>query len=349
MKIPTTRGLAAVFSSENVYRENVLPGGIFTRVASSHIRIGTFQYFSAKNDLINLNILLKYSIERHYPEILKETIDVRYYPLLFLRKVIHAQLNLVTSWMSIGFIHGVMNTDNMSISGETLDYGPCAFMDYFDFQQVYSFIDRNGRYSFINQANILSWNLARLADSLMNIVIANFGIDEENAKQLLEKELIVINEQFEVNFTAKMSKKLGLNQATFSDLDVKELIAEFFHTLQLKKLDYTSSFRKLSKGLVQNEIEADLVLFYTKWKGLLISKKLNLELVAREMDAVNPIYIPRNHLVQRMIDKAISNDYSMFDFMIKVFLNPFESHAEFDSMALPPLSHEIVQNTFCGT
>lgn len=335
MKIPTTRALAAVATNENVYREDVLPGGVFTRVAKSHIRIGTFQYFYANNDLENLKKLLEYSIERHYPEILKES-TIENNPLLFFKKVRDAQIELVANWMSIGFIHGVMNTDNMSISGETIDYGPCAFMDYFNYEQVYSFIDKNKRYSYINQPNILVWNLARLAETLTPFVLP----------ELLEAELAVIKEKFEIAFTSKLSKKLALDETSLNDEEKKNLISNFLEILDNKNLDFTSSFRALATGLISNNLEGELADFFLKWRELF---KGDLTLIANIMNSINPIYIPRNHLVEKMIEQGLTGDYSQFILMNEVLKNPFEENSKYNDFSLPPTLEEIVPNTFCGT
>jgi uncharacterized protein YdiU (UPF0061 family) len=349
VNIPTTRALAAVATNQSVYRETILPGGVFTRVASSHIRIGTFQYFAARNDLANLKILLDYAINRHYPEIITEEKSSKDYPFLFLRKVIKAQITLVSSWMSIGFIHGVINTDNMSISGETIDYGPCAFMDYFDYSQVYSYIDKNGRYSFINQINILAWNLARLADTLVIIVQDDFGLDEKKAIVLLEKELSNIKQNFETIHLNNISKKLALDFEQITENEKIDLISEFFETLQAGKLDYTSSFRMLADGLISNEFEGELSSFFIKWKRILLKYNINLKEAAVKMNSHNPIFIPRNHLVEKMIDKAVNSDFSMFGQMIELLKNPYKYDSIYEVYSLPPKPAEVIANTFCGT
>lgn len=340
MKIPTTRALAAVATGEFVEREEILPGGVFTRVASSHIRIGTFQYFAGNSDLDNLKILLNYSINRHYPEIYKESNDTREYPKLFLKKVIKAQVNLVSSWMSIGFIHGVMNTDNMSISGETIDYGPCAFMDIFNFEQVYSFIDRNGRYSYINQAQILAWNLARLADSLVVLV---------EDRMLLDQELNSIKEQFEDAFVEKMSIKLSLNMTSLTREEKKDLISDFLEMLQLKKVDYTSSFRSLSKRLMVADPIGELEEFFFSWSSILKRNGVDFFVASSFMNTINPIYIPRNHLVELAIEEAIDSNYSRFYLMNDLFKNPFVENLTKEIYSHPPKPEEEISNTFCGT
>lgn len=353
MNIPTTRALAAVATNEMVSRETILPGGVFTRVASSHIRIGTFQYFAAQNDLESLKVLLNYSIERHYPEIVENKNNQKEYPLLFLRKVISAQIDLVSSWMSIGFIHGVMNTDNMSISGETIDYGPCAFMDYFDFQKVYSFIDKNGRYSFFNQPQILAWNLARFAESLLPIVKDNFEIDEINALSLLENELVSINDRFENLFIEKLSKKLSLESTLIPFIEKKKLVLKYLTTLHDNNIDFTSSFRLLADKLTDtvdcNKLPISLNDFYHQWTNTLNNYKIDYKLAATKMNLINPLYIPRNHLIENMISSALKSDYSLFTSMKEVLLNPFDKNLNFDAYSNPPKQNEVVLNTFCGT
>ncbi len=349
MGIPTTRALAAVLTNENVYRENILPGGVFTRVAKSHMRIGTFQYFAGLNDLVNLKILLDYAIKRHYPEILDPKNDWKEYPILFLKGVIKAQVDLVSSWMSIGFIHGVMNTDNMSISGETIDYGPCAFMDHFKFDQVYSFIDNQGRYRYSNQPQILIWNLSRLADCLIPVVKENFGVNDEAAIRLLEKELALIKEQFEDLFIKKMSEKLILNETSLSTLQKKELVFNLLEILEVNDLDFTNSFRQLSRGLINELQELGLQSFLNEWREILKNNNLDFTKVASKMDLINPLYIPRNHLVEKIIESGLKGDFSPFKSYLEVLSDPFSEKDHLKLYEKAPNPNEVVANTFCGT
>ncbi len=254
INIPTTRALSAIKTNQKVYRETILDGGVLTRVAASHIRIGTFQYFLAERSIENLEKLLRYSIERHYSHILTDA-NPEDYAIHFLRAIINRQTSLVAKWMSVGFIHGVMNTDNMSISGETIDFGPCAFMDYFNFNQVYSYIDRDGRYAYSNQPRILAWNLGRLADTLIPILVKNKNVGEEMAIELLNRELGSINALFEEKFTNEFALKLGLEDF---DIEIKKTFLEnIFQIMTDQQLDFTNTYRSLSEKLIDDKIEID--------------------------------------------------------------------------------------------
>jgi serine/tyrosine/threonine adenylyltransferase len=336
--IPTTRSLAAVTTGDMVYRENSLPGAILTRVASSHIRIGTFQYMASRGDIAALMALLDYSVSRHFPE-LKDHENLAF---KFLQQVIRVQAKLVAHWMSIGFIHGVMNTDNMSISGETIDYGPCAFMDYFDFNQVYSFIDKNGRYSYGNQPKILNWNLARLAECFIPII----KTDETQAIELLNHELRFIPKIFKDEFNLRMKEKFGLRD----ELEVEEIVKTWFDYLQKEKLDFTQSFRNLSDFALSGKSDLFprtelLKKFESLWRPRIQESK---DLKPR-MDAVNPYFIPRNHQIEKVINSALSGDYSLFNQLNDVLSKPFTEQPEFSYLSRPPRQEEKIKNTFCGT
>jgi uncharacterized protein YdiU (UPF0061 family) len=345
LNIPSTRALAAVATNQKVYRESALPGGVFTRVAKSHIRIGTFQYFWASKNFSALKSLLRYSIERHYPEILNKNFEEKDYSLLFLQNVIKRQVSLVSSWMSIGFIHGVMNTDNMTISGETIDFGPCAFMDYFDYQQVYSFIDRNGRYSFINQPNILGWNLSRLADTLIPQFVQDANISEAEAIKIFNLELEKIPTLFENELISKFALKISMTHLEF--VEQKNIVLNFLDLLAENKIDFTSSFRFLSGALRGNraDLPNTLIPFFDHWSTFINDKFES----ANQMDAINPVYIPRNHLIEEFITAAYNNDYSLFHKMNEVLESPFVEVNGLERFARPPTKEQIVQNTFCGT
>ncbi|MBL4889407.1 MAG: YdiU family protein, partial [Candidatus Lindowbacteria bacterium] len=333
-----------------------LPGGVFTRVATSHIRIGTFQYFAARGDVEGLKSLLDYSISRHYPEIKpgnRNESDGHNYAVLFLKKVIAAQVALVANWMSLGFIHGVMNTDNMSISGETIDYGPCAFMDKFNFHQVYSFIDENGRYSYINQKSILEWNLSRLADCLIPLVDSN----EEKAIELLNGELSTISDLFLHDWINRMLPKLGVVSDRSSYIGDEKLVMMWLDYLESEKLDFTLSFRKLSELLDGNGKPSEFLFnptsefenFEKLWKKRLEEENLDSGAVKNRMNTVNPVYIPRNHQVERAIQGAIKGDLGVFDEMNRVLENPYLDQPELDSYAAAPRPEEEIKATFCGT
>lgn len=342
--VPTTRALAAVLTGETVYREQPLPGAVFTRVASSHIRIGTFQYFAAKGDFEAVRTLADYSIDRHYPEIKNE--NDKY--LLFINRVARAQISLISKWMSYGFIHGVMNTDNMSISGETLDYGPCAFMDDFNFHQVFSSIDHQGRYSYQNQGPIVFWNLSRLADCFIPFI----HTDEKIAIKSLEEELEKLPSLLDKEINDKMKTKLGILNNTSDESD---LIKSWLDFLQEDKLDFTLSFRNLSTLLLDDNQDSlfkessKFKTFFSSWKTRIKDQPENIEKIAKSMNQVNPLYIPRNHQVEKAIRQAIEGDFSIFKELNLVLANPFQENIEFDKYKNPPRPEEIVTETFCGT
>jgi len=330
--VPTTRALAAVWTGESVFRETRLPGGVFTRVASSHLRIGTFEYFAARRDLEALQTLADYAIERHYPEV-KEAQR----PLVaFFARVVEAQAALVAHWMDIGFIHGVMNTDNSAISGETIDYGPCAFMDEFDFHKVFSSIDQDGRYAYSQQASIAQWNLARLAECLLRLG------DEQS---LFEAELAGFQGRFEQHYLRRMRRKLAL---TTEEPDDTQLINAWLQHLQDHALDYTLSFRRLGTRLEATDTEA-FGEFEDRWKRRLASQPESATELKRQMEAANPLFVPRNHQVERAIQAAIDGDLSVFHELNQVLRQPFTEQPEFARYAEPPRPDERVQRTFCGT
>lgn len=343
--LPTSRALAAALTGEPVYRERVLPGAVLTRVASSHIRIGTFEYFAAKRDLENLRRLTDYSIQRHYPEIQGESEA----DLLFFRKVGEAQVELVSGWMALGFIHGVMNTDNMSVAGETIDFGPCAFMDRFRFNQVFSSIDQFGRYAYSNQPQITLWNLSRLGSCL--VLLAQTRAKETT--QTLENELDSLGAVFEQRLVSKMLEKLGIIQGT--QPGDRELVLQWLRLLQTQQLDYTLSFRNLAH-LVENDSDSGFFQktsafqdFYQIWQKRLQSQELEAGTIREKMNRVNPVYIPRNHKIEQVIAAALTGDFSLFHEMNEVIETPFEEREKFNGYSLAPDPDQIVQATFCGT
>ncbi len=341
--VPTTRALAAATTGETVLRETELPGGIFTRVASSHIRIGTFEYFAAKGDIKSIQLLTDYALDRHYPELQNSSEKV----LAFLREVAKRQANLVAKWMSIGFIHGVMNTDNMSISGETIDYGPCAFMDNFHFNRVFSSIDRQGRYSYSNQLNIAKWNLTRLAECLVPLVHEN----QEQAIQLLQKALDELYPLYHESWLAAMMPKFGLQKG--DPKDDEDLINSFLNYLQSEDLDFTLSFKELentlfAKGSLEGRSESFLG-FYKHWQDRLKKQRESLEFSSEIMSQANPYFIPRNHQVEKAIQLSLKGDYSHFHKMNKVLLHPYQEQPDDKDFLIPPKPSERVRYTFCGT
>jgi len=339
VKIPTTRSLFALKTNENVMRETELPGGVLTRVAKSHIRIGTFEFAKTKNNE-TLKTLADYSINRHYPELNKT--DNKY--LSFFAAVCDKQASLVAKWMSLGFVHGVMNTDNMTISGETIDYGPCAYVDSYHPNTVFSSIDVNGRYAYQNQPAILVWNLAKFAESILPLIDKN---EEKSIKQLTEV-LQLVMPSYQEYFYKEFCQKLGLKSVNNKNI---KLIEGYLKILNLESIDFTLSFRDLSK-IINERLNLNDSIFakskdfnnwYLKWK-----QEINLNEISDEMDLNNPCYIPRNHLIENALSKAIEGDMSEINFMINLFENPY-IQKNISRKYLMPSNSEEQYVTFCGT
>lgn len=335
--IPTTRALAAVTTGEPVYREAVLPGAVLTRVASSHIRVGTFQYFAARGELEQLRRLANYVIGRHYPELQDHATPY----LALLASVADRQASLVAKWMHVGFIHGVMNTDNMSIAGETIDFGPCAFMDHYDPATVFSSIDHHGRYCYENQPKIAQWNLARLAETLLPLIDA----DKDRA---IAKAIAVINAfpaSYERYWFDGMRAKLGLVGEEADDLD---LAIRFLNTMEGNNIDWTLAFRYLNEEARIHSLFAAVPSFkewYGRWKARTASSNQS-----EAMRKVNPAFIPRNHRVEEALSAAVErSDYEPFERMLKIVSRPFEDQPEFADFAGPPPQRIEGYRTFCGT
>lgn len=339
VKIPTTRSLFALKTNENVMRETELPGGVLTRIAKSHIRIGTFEFARTKSNE-TLKTLADYSINRHYPELNKT--DNKY--LSFFAAVCDKQVSLVAKWMSLGFVHGVMNTDNVTISGETIDYGPCAFMDSYNPNTVFSSIDANGRYAYQNQPAILVWNLAKFAESLIPLINEN---EEVSIKQLTEI-LQLVTPSYQEYFYKEFCQKLGLESV--SDQNIK-LIEGYLKILESGSIDFTLSFRDLSKIVNENLLPKNSIFakskgfndWYLKWK-----KEINQNEISDEMNLNNPCYIPRNHLIEDALIKAIEGDMSEINFMINLFESPYIERNIPQKYLMPSNSGEQYV-TFCGT
>ncbi|MEM7504062.1 MAG: YdiU family protein [Pseudomonadota bacterium] len=330
--VPTTRALAAVATGETVYREGARPGGVFTRVAASHLRVGTFQYFAARKDLESLRTLADYAIARHFPEAANEESP---YDELF-RRVSERQAQLIAHWMSIGFIHGVMNTDNTTISGETIDYGPAAYMDEFRFDKVFSSIDAHGRYSFANQPAIAQWNLARLAETLLAL-----GAN----KPELETSLALFPDQYGTHYLELMAPKLGFHDVQEGD---DKLVAEWLQYLNDNGLDYTLSFRTLVSRAEAVD-ESKFGSFETKWRQRIGGQgRLPAEVTAL-MNSVNPLFIPRNHRIEQAISEALRDDLTVFNDLNTVLSKPYTEHPGLSHYAEAPAPHERVTRTFCGT
>lgn len=346
--VPTTRALAAVYTGQKVYRDTALPGGVFTRVAASHIRIGTFEYFAARGDVAGLKTLADYAISRHYPELAD---DDRPYAAFF-SAVVAAQVRLVAHWMDIGFIHGVMNTDNTAVSGETLDYGPCAFMDEFHANKVFSSIDHGGRYSYANQPQILQWNLARLAECLLLL---------DTDRRRFETELMGLPSRYEAEYLARMRRKLGFTPRKRDDSQGDSngnshddprgdsaLLRDWLRQLQKRELDYTLSFRELADRIDASDAPR-FGTFETDWKQRLATQGESGDQIRARMNSVNPLFIPRNHQIERAIQGAIEGNLSVFHELREVLSRPFETQPQFAEYAQPPLPGERVTQTFCGT
>ncbi len=345
LKIPTARSIAIVKSDEIIQREELVPAGIVTRIAKSHIRIGTFEYFAARGDIKNLKILADYAINKHFPKYNNKNNNY----LNFLRSVIKLQAELVSSWMSVGFIHGVMNTDNITISGQTIDYGPCAFMDEYESNKVFSFIDKMGRYGFSNQKNVILWNLVKFTEAILPLI----DNDINQAVMISEEELNKFPNLFDKIYYKKMARKIGIFDFK-NDLKDKELIDSFLSILEKNKIDFTNGFRILSKVLLQESsfyIEDNQYLnWQNEWRRRLNHQNLDLNKISQKMDKVNPILIPRNHIIADIIQKSVfENDYSKFHEILQAIRHPFSENKKYTNYYEPPKECDKVVNTFCGT
>ena len=336
--IPATRALAVVRTGEKVERETPLDGAVFTRVAASHLRVGTFEYFSVRDDTEALRVLADFAIARHYPAAAKAANP----PLALLESVITAQASLIARWMGVGFIHGVMNTDNCSISGETIDFGPCAFMDVFHPRCVFSAIDRQGRYAWTNQPVIAEWNLTRLAETLLPLIADNV----ENAVPLAEAALAQFGLQYARNYHAIFCDKLGISH----DHD-GAFIIETLTVLANQQVDFTRFFRFLTStaaGLAERKTlaaefqdAAGFDAWFSQWRHITGDGPRH-----DAMCASNPICIPRNHRVEQAIQSAYRGDFAPFHRLADAWQNPFAENADLERAPLP---EEVVRRTFCGT
>ena len=346
LDIPRTRALAAVITGEHVFRDEIEPGGILTRIAKSHIRVGTFEYFASRQQWENVKLLADYTIQRHFPEI--RELDNHYLELL--KAVSDRQSKLIAKWMSIGFIHGVMNTDNFTISGETIDYGPCAFMDEYDPATVYSSIDHGGRYAFGNQPSIAAWNLASLAGCLISFI----DKDSKKANELATKVL----DDFSINTNQEildvMCQKIGLK----GDSDKHQSILKDLLKIMIpNQADYTLSFRFLSQTLLgkdslflnQFKEEEKIKEWLSNWKVTVKELNLDSEEMVKKMDSINPIYIPRNHNVDKAIKAAYEDNLEPMNELLVVLKNPFKENKKYSHLTIPPKEEERILQTFCGT
>ena len=348
LRIPTTRSLAAISTGETVRRESMLPGGVLTRVASSHIRVGTFQYFAAQRDFAGVRTLADYTMARHYPEI-KDAPDCY---LAFFDAVRGRLANLAASWMCIGFIHGVLNTDNTSIAGETIDYGPCAFMDAYHPAKVFSSIDQFGRYAFANQPSIIKWNLARFAETLLPF-IANGG---DQAVEAANASLALFDQLFRDAYLAGLRRKLGLSLPLEGDAD---LATDLLTRMAENEADFTLTFRALSDAAGEESRDADVRLLFVnpaawdawakRWRERLSHENQSTQERRALMRAANPKFIPRNHRIEAAIQDAQEGKFDTFHELVHVLTRPFDDQPEFAEYAKPPRPDEQVFQTFCGT
>ena len=333
--IPTTRALMAASTGERVYRDTVLPGAVLTRVAASHIRVGTFQFFAVRRDLDSLQALVEHVIARHYPDLQGAENPA----LALLDAVMAAQAKLVSRWVGVGFIHGVMNTDNMSISGETIDYGPCAFMNAYDPATVFSSIDTYGRYAYENQAPIAQWNLARLAEALLPFLHEN----REEAIRIATERIEAFPAIYTRQWLEVFRRKIGLLSEEDGDMD---LIQALLDALQLSRADFTISFRALANG----EEPAALSAWLPKWRERLARDQQDEAARKALMRSVNPAYIPRNHRVEEMIQAAVEQeDYAPFENMLRILMTPYEEQPGAGRYAEAPEETGKAYRTFCGT
>ncbi|MBK1732136.1 protein adenylyltransferase SelO [Thiococcus pfennigii] len=343
--VPTTRALAAAATGEPVYRETALPGAVLTRIARSHVRIGTFEYFSARDDREALGQLADYVIARHYPDV--RDAERPYQALL--EAVIGRQAELVAQWLAVGFIHGVMNTDNTSIAGETIDYGPCAFMDAYHPTTVFSSIDHQGRYAYGNQPRIAHWNLARLAQTLLPLL----GPSEAQAIEAAQAAIDAFPGRFERAYLDAFRRKLGLFEAHEDDAD---LIGRLLKAMAETGADFTNGFRALCAAALETDGPAPapfgdgaLGAWVVDWRARLAREAANPAERAAGMRRANPAVIPRNHRVEATLAAAVDGDLAPFEELLRVVTDPWEDRPEYQRYRLPPEPHEVVQETFCGT
>ncbi|OED39946.1 hypothetical protein AB834_00015 [PVC group bacterium (ex Bugula neritina AB1)] len=342
--IPTTRSLAVVTTGEAVMRETPLPGAILTRIAGSHIRVGTFQfaaYFCDKEALVSL---MDYTIERHYSDLL-DNVEIKNKPLALIKAFMERQVDLVVNWMRVGFIHGVMNTDNMTLSGETIDYGPCAFMDQYDPDTVFSYIDQMGRYAYGNQPKIAEWNLARFAETLLPLI----DDDRDKAIFLAEELLSDFSDMYHLKWLRMMCCKLGLFGSYEGD---ERLVLDLLTWMHKNEADYTQTFYDLSeKTQCKNQVPTKGFFrdWYLRWQDRVLKNEKPLEDSLSLMKKYNPVVIPRNHKVEEALNMAGTGDLDAFCESLKAIKEPYKNIESFKSFQLPPNPDERVFQTFCGT
>ncbi|WP_019639736.1 protein adenylyltransferase SelO [Paenibacillus fonticola] len=350
--IPTTRSLAVVTTGQPIMRESEQTGAILTRISASHIRVGTFQYAAGRGELDELRALADYTLERHYPEAVENAANGENRYLILLQEVIGRQSKLIAKWQLAGFIHGVMNTDNMTLSGETIDYGPCAFMDAYDPATVFSSIDREGRYAYGNQPYIGAWNLARLAESLLPLLHE----DKEQAVKLAEEAIGGFTEQFHEHWLAGMKAKLGLFNVEGEaepEPEDEELVKELLKLMHKHRADYTNTFKALTFGNWQNTAlfeDAEFDPWLQRWQSRLDRQEESKEASQQLMRDSNPAVIPRNHRVEEALEAAEKDgDYSVLERLLSVLANPYEHTAEQEEYCMLPEPSLLPYRTYCGT
>lgn len=348
--IPTTRSLAVIGGSETIYRQTgPVPIGVLTRITSSSLRVGSFEYAANQKDTHLLKCLADYAIERHFPDLAQH--DNPYFELV--KAVVERQASLMAEWMGVGFIHGVMNTDNMAICGETLDYGPCAFMDEFDFNCVFSSIDMNRRYAYGNQASIAQWNLAQLSHTLLPL----FAKGQQSDTQQVQEIIDLFTVRFQYYWSKKIHEKLGLLVTNEHTL---ELIERFFILLQQYKPDFTNTFLLMSRAidseLYQNHLisalgnESKSKQWVSDWLACITQQNITVKKIRAQMNQVNPAYIPRNHLVEQAIQDFVEkNDRGLMDELLLVLKDPYRQQKNTEHLQSVPSADERVLQTFCGT
>ncbi len=350
--IPSTRALAAVASGEPVFRETAMPGAVLVRIAASHIRVGTFEYFAARRDVEAIRMLADFAIARHYPDAGEAQQPYR----AFLDRAITGQARLIAQWMLVGFVHGVMNTDNMSISGETIDYGPCAFMEEYDPATVFSSIDGQGRYAYGNQPRIALWNLTRLAEALLPILEQETG-SQQTAMATATNALELFAPQYEAALLAGMRRKLGLFAEREGDL---ALVQDLLQRMAANHADFTLTFHRLCNAAAGIERDAEVRALFAdpvaydgwaaRWRRRLDDETALPEERSKAMRQSNPAFIPRNHLVEAALNAAVTReDFQPFEEIIEVLSRPFEDRPGFERYGAPAKNEEKVLHTFCGT
>jgi serine/tyrosine/threonine adenylyltransferase len=346
--VPTTRALAAVTTGEPVFREEPLPGAVLTRVAASHLRVGTFEFFAAREDREALSILTTYALKRHYAA----AVNGKKPALALLENVIEAQAGLVARWLGLGFVHGVMNTDNTSIAGETIDFGPCAFLDAYDPRKRFSSIDRGGRYAFAEQPRIALWNLARLAEALLPLL----DDDEEVAVREATDRLERFPTHFEAAHARVLRAKLGLMT---EEADDRVLAHDLLERMAASAVDFTQCFRRLCACAADSAADesvaslfADPVAFREwaeRWRARLAKETLSPPSRAAAMRRANPAFIPRNHRVEEALAAAHHEDFVPFETLVQVLERPYEDQPDRAHLAEPPAVEDEAYRTFCGT